>query len=361
MRKSKQPGSELEATQHDSSDPFTAAPTTVSERGYSSETRSNRPMRLANDTQRPTGPTAHESGNFCFFTEMEGSFLDPETPRNHPRFSPPLEFYETDDVLSSSDEEFHAFDDGNARHDPRIHKQQVHQMKTRNTKLYRTAYCSEMSPIQGPNSRRIHAADAEISPGHSDSVHRASCSAGHSNLPGFSHCQVYLPSQVNSRGRPRYQSSHHSSNQTNCGGVLQGHQVNSTNTRDFHSLHQAQDKDGNYTSLETIRRLSVDLQKRLEREETSLPERRNVIRDRAVTSLPPIQQLIRNTANRSRQSHPPAEQRNHQVLHAHQCGRQEACEEMKSESCRRRRVGVCKETDSCQEDRTFVRVLKKRF
>lgn len=364
MRKSNQPNSEFKDTQHDSCDPF-SEPTAASEQKYSRkshETRGNRPIRFANDTQRPTGLTAHESGISYSFTEMEDNFLHPERRRNHVRFSPPVEFYESDVGSSSSDEEFRAFEYCSARPD-QLHKRQVHRKKTRNAKLYRTT-CAEMSPTQGLNTPRTDATETEISPGHSNSLHQASCSANHANLPEFSHCQAYLPNQVNSRGRQSYQSSHHSSNRTSCQEVLH-HQANSslsTNTRDVHSLHQVQDKHEKQTRHQTIRSSSVHLQQQMQREETGLPERRDAGSNRAVTTLPPTQQRIRKTTDRSCQSHPPAEQQNQIILpRARRRGRQEVCEVRNSECCRRRRTGVCRETDSCQEYRTFVRVLGKRF
>ena len=115
---------------------------------------------------------------------------------------------------NTSDEEFHAFDDGNARPDT-TQKQEVHQMKTRNAKLYRTAW-AEISPAQELNAPRRDATETEIFPGHSNSLHQASCSANHAN----SHCHSFLPNQVNSRVRLPNQSSHHSSNRTKCRGVL---------------------------------------------------------------------------------------------------------------------------------------------
>ena len=356
MRKSNQPGSEFKEIQHDSCDPF-SEPTAASEQKYSREsheTRGNRPIRFANDTQRPIGLTALESGISYSFTEMEDNFLHPERRRNHARFSPPVEFYESDVGSSSSDED--------ARPD-QLHKRQVHRKKTRNAKLYRTT-CAEMSPTQGPNTPRRDATEMDISPGHSNSLHQASCSANHANLPEFLHCQAYLPNQVNSRGHPSYQSSHHSSNRTSCREVLH-HQANSSlskNTRDVHSLHQVQDKHEKQTRHQTIRSSPVHLQQQMQREETGLPERRNAGSNRAVTALPPTQQRIRKTADRPHQSHPPAEQQNQIILpRARRRGRQEVCEVRNCECCRRRRTGVCKETDTYQEYRTFVRVLGKRF
>lgn len=361
MRKSNQPGSEFKETQHDSSDAC-SEPTAASEQKYSretDETRRNRPMHFANDTQRPTGLTAHESGISYSFTEMEENFIHPETPRYHPRFSPPVEFYESDPVSSSSDEEFHDFDYCNTRPDP-FHKRQVYRMKTRNTKLYRTV-CAEVSPTQGPYTPRRDPTETEICPGHSNSLHQASSSANHANLPEFSHCQAYLPNQVDSRGRPSFQSSHHSCNRTNRQEVLH-HQANSSpsaNTRDVLSLHQ--DKNEKKTSHQTIRS-SVHLQQQMQREETGLPERKNASSNRAVTTLPPTQQRIRKTADRSRQSHPPSEQRNQIILpHARRRSREEVCEVRNVDGCRRTRAGVCKETDTSQEYRTFARVLEKRF
>ena len=89
MRKSNQPGSEFKEIQHDSCDPF-SEPTAASEQKYSREsheTRGNRPIRFANDTQRPIGLTALESGISYSFTEMEDNFLHPERRRNHARFT----------------------------------------------------------------------------------------------------------------------------------------------------------------------------------------------------------------------------------------------------------------------------------
>ena len=220
-------------------------------------------------------------------------------------------------------------------------------MNTTNVKLYRTAYV-ETSPTQGTNEPRRDATEAENSGGHS--VYQAACSANQANFPRFSHCQAYLPNQVNSRGHPRYQSSHHSFSSSP-----------STNTRDVHSLNQVQDKKGKQTSHQTIRS-SVYLQQKMQREETGSPKRRIASSNKSVTTLPPIQQPTRHTTDHSRQSHAPAEQRN-QVLpvYARRCGRQEVSEVRNSESCRSRRIGVCKETDTSGENRTFVRMLEKRF
>ena len=119
MWKSNQPGSELDETQHDSSNSFTAL-TAVSEHENSTETldtRSNWPTRFVNDTQHPT---AHESAISYSFTEKEENFRYPEKskPRNLLQFSPPAEVYERDTGVSSLDEEFYVFDDGNARPSP---------------------------------------------------------------------------------------------------------------------------------------------------------------------------------------------------------------------------------------------------
>ena len=364
MRKSNQPNSEFKET-HDSCDPF-SEPTAASEQKYSresDETRRNWPMRFANDTQRPTRLIAgHESGISSSFTEMEDNFLHSERRGNHARFSPPVEFCESDVGSSSSDEEFRAFDYCHARPN-QFYKRQVQRKKTRNAKLYRTT-CLEMSPTQGRNTPRTDATETEISPSHFKSLHQASFSANHANLPECSHCQAYLPNQVNSRGRPNYQSSHHSSNRTNCQEVLH-HQANSslsTNTRDVYSIHQVRDKHEKQTRHQTIRSASVHLQQQMQREESGSPERRNTHSNRAVTTLPPIQQHIRKTTDRSRQSHPPAEQQNQIISpQARRRGRQEVCDVRNSGCCRRRRTGVCKETDTSQEYRTFVRVLEKRF
>ena len=93
-----------------------------------------------------------------------------------------------------------------------------------------------------------------------------------------------------------------------------------------------------------------------EKKRAASQERRNAASNRAVTTLPPMQQRV-NTADGSRQSHPPVEQRKQVFLYARRCGRQEVCEVRNSEWCRRTRVGVCKqckETDTCRENRTFV-------
>lgn len=348
MWKSNQPGSEFDETQHDTSDPFPAQ-TAANERECGKETdeTSNRPMRY--NAHRPT---AHE-------LEMEDKVVYPEKPSDHQQFSPPAEFYESDAVVSSSDEEFCAFDDGSSRPDL-FQKQQAHRMKTRNVKLHRTA-CAEMSPTQGTNVPRRDAKNTENSPDYS--LHRASSSANHANFPGFSHRQPYLPNQVNSRGRPRYQSSHHSYNRTNCRGVLHHQACSSPSTQNLRRPLPApvQDKNGGKQTSHQNIRSSAYLQQQMRREEATSPERKNAGSNRAVTTLPPIQQGTRITAERSRQSQASAVQRNQVLLYARRCGRQEVCEARNSECSRRRRTGVCKETDTCRKNRTFVRVLEKRF
>lgn len=338
MWKPNQPGSEFDETQHDTNDPFTAQ-TTANER--------DRPMCYSAHR-----PTVHE-------LEMEDKVVYPEKPRNHPQFSPPAEFYESDAVVSSSDEEFYAFDDGSSRPDL-FQKQQAHRMKTRNVKLHRTA-CAEMSPTQGTNVPRRDATDTENSPDYS--LHRASCSANHANFPGFSHRQPYLPNQVNSRGRPRYQSSHHSFNRTNCRGVLHHQARTSPSTQNSRRPLPApvQDRNGGKQTSHQNIRSSAYLQQQMQREEATSTERRNVDSNRAVTMLPPIQRRTRITEERSRQSQASPLQRNQVLLYARRCGRQEVCEARNSECSKRRRTGVCKETDNCRENRTFVRVLQKRF
>ena len=282
MWKSNQPGSEFDETQHDTCDPFTAQ-TAANER----ECSSNWPMCYSAHR-----PTVHE-------LEMEDKVVYPENPRNHPPFSPPAEFYESDAVVSSSDKEFYAFDDGSSRPDL-FQKQQAQRMKTRNVKLHRTA-CAEMSPTQGTNVPRRDATDKENSPDYS--LHRASCSANRANFPGFSHRQPYLPNQVNSRGRPRYQSSQHSSNRTNCRGVLHHQARTSPNTQNSRRPLPApvQDRNGGKQTSHQNIRSSVYLQQQMQREEATSTERRNADSNRDVTTLPPIQQRTRITEERSRQ------------------------------------------------------------
>lgn len=78
------------------------------------------------------------------------------------------------------------------------------------------------------------------------------------------------------------------------------------------------------------------------------------------TRLPPIQQHTRVMAADPRQLNRFKEEDRHQpLLFSRRYGRQEVCEERNQRG--RRRIGICQQTDSTQEQRTFVRILGKRF
>ena len=207
-----------------------------------------------------------------------------------------------DAVESSTDEEFYAFGDGGARADPSPN-QQVIRVKARNTELYRTA-CNKTSHSQR-DKERTRMWQEEMAEEGKDSQ---DCSQTSSFLPanprGCSHHQgdhSDLPNQIN----PRRQPATYLPKQASPPRFPQNEESRSPNTntrRVAYSRYQVQD--------------------------------------------------------RIRQLHGTEEQRSQPLAPARRYGRREVCKERNSEH---RRIGVCNQTDTTQEQRTFVRVLGKRF
>ena len=180
-----------------------------------------------------------------------------------------------------------------------------------------------------------------------------------------SHCQGgYLPSQANSRWCSHYKRSC-SPSQARLQGYsrYQASCSPNTNTRGVCSPHQFQDRNEKWTSRQAIRSSVYRQQNMLnmQLEETGQAKRRNECSKGAVATLPPIHQR-RTTAARPHQLHRPREEHPSQLVAlGRRCGRQEVSKERNSEYYKNRRVGICKETDTTQGHRTFVRVLGKRF
>ncbi len=344
--------SELEETPRASSEP-SSAPPVVNERKHTMETlQTERDWPLCS-TQTRRSTKTHESRISYSLSKEEGDFRFPEK-RNGLQFpivETTTEFYESEAVESSSDEEFYAFDDGDARPGP-LHNQHLYRMKPRNAELCRTA-CDKMSPPQR-DEERIRMRREEMAQERKQSRDRSHYQESHS------------PNQGNPRDRSHYHmyQASHSSNQANPRGYSRAnYQVSyspNANTRGACSPHRVQDRNEKRTSRTQTIRSSVYLQQNIQLEETGLPKRRNECSNRAVKTLPPIQQR-RTKAASPRQLHGPKEHRSQPSSPARRCGRQEVCEERSSEYCWNRRVGVCKQTDTTQGQRTFVRVLGKRF
>ena len=338
MWKLNQPGSELEETPRTSSNPFTAL-TAASERENSTETldtRRSRPLRL---TQIRPSFTAKESWISYSSAEKKANLRCPE--KNDPRFSAvetPTESYKSDAVKSSSDKEFYSSDDGSTRPGP-FQKRQIYRMKVTDAEPYPTA-SDTVSPLPKDEKKmRGEEIDQKRQNTRGRSIYQSSYPFNQANPRNFSQYQSsYSPKQARS----------YSTN---------------TNIRRAYSLQKVQDRNETCTSRQTISS-SINPQKNTQREEMGWPKRRNACRNRAVTTLPPIQQRNSNTPVHSRQlrqTHASAEQRSEVLPYVRRCGRQEVREVRNSEYHMSRRNGVCKETDTTQEQRTFVRVLGKRF
>ena len=235
------------------------------------ERNRDQPLHSA-QTQRST--KTYKSPFSSSFPEEEANFRSPEN-RNNQQFAlveTPTEFYESEAVESSSDEEFYAFDGGDACAAGPLQNQQVYRMKARNAELYRTA-CNKMSHPQR-DEEKTRMRREEMAQEGKDSRDR-------------SQARSFL--QANPRGFSQYEESHSPN----------------TNTRVAYSRYQVQD--------------------------------------------------------RTRQILGTEEQQSQLLAPACRYGRQEVCEERNSECCKKRRIGVCKQTDTTQDQRTFVRVLGKRF
>ena len=325
----------------------------------------NRPLR---STQTRRSTTTYEWQISCSFTEeVAASFRLPQPRRRDLRFTPVEtlnEFYEHEAVKNSSDEEFYDFDDGDPR-TGRLQNQQVFLRKARNGEPYRTP-CDKMSPPQRDEERirRKGVAQKEkYSPNHSQC--QGKYSQNQVNFRDGSNCEAsYLPDQANSRVCSHYKTSC-SPNQAKLRGYsrYQASCSPMTNTRGSCLPHRVQHRNEG-ASRQTIRS-SVYLQQNMlnmQLEETGPAKRRNELSDRAVTTLPPIQQRRAMAARPHQFSHGRHEEQPSQLLApGRRCGRQEASEERNSYYCKNRRIGICKETDKTQEHRTFVRVLGKRF
>lgn len=332
MWKSNQPGSELEDT---SSDPFTA-PTADSGRENTAETpdaRSSRPLRLT-----PVRPsvTAKES-RISFSPAEKKSILRYPKKTDDQCFSPvetPTESCKSDAVESSSDKEFYSFDDDSTQPGS-FQKRQIYRMKAQDAEPYPAA-----SDTMRPQPR-----DEKTMCGEEIDQKRKT-------PRGRSNQSSYQLNQANPRNLLQYQSNY--SPKQSCSYSP------STNIQRANLLHQVQGSNETCPSSQTISSF-LNLQKNTQREEAGPLRRRNACIDTAVTTLPPIQQRTRNTPDRLRQSRVPAEQHSDVLSRVRRYGRQEVCEGGNAENRMSRRQGVCKETDSTQEQRTFVRVLGKRF
>ena len=208
-----------------------------------------------------------------------------------------------DAVESSTDEEFYAFGDGSARAGP-LHNQQVYRKKARDTELYRTA-CNKMNHPQRDEERTRMWREEMAQEGEDSRDPSQTRSFLQPNPRGCLYQQAghyLLPNQINPRRQPTYLPK-----QASPRGFSQYEESHlpNTNTRVAYSRHQVQD--------------------------------------------------------RIRQIRGPEEQRSQLLAPARRYGRQEVCEERNSERCKKRRIGVCKQTDTTQDQRTFVRVLGKRF
>ena len=323
-----QPVSELEETPHAVRSPC-ITPIAVDEHAVETLESGRDPSFRSMRTRRST--KTYERLISSSKTEEEEDFGFTEK-RNDLKFSPvetPTEFYEREAVESSLDEVFYDFDDGVARTDL-LQNRQVCRMKARNAELRRTAYhemCLTQIDVEKIRRKGI--------------VQRGIYSANQS------HCHaIYLHNQVNPR-----QFSH-----------CQASRSPNTNTRGAYLPQQVQARNEKRTSRQTIRSPIYLQQNMLNKqlEETDQAKRKNECSNRSVTTLPPIQR--RAMVTRPHQSsHRTEEQPSQLLAPGRRCGQQKVCEDRRSEYCKNRRIGVCKETDTTQEHRTFFRVLQKRF
>ena len=335
MWKSNQRGSEIEETPHTSSDPCTAA-SAASERDNTTETIDTRRRRPLCLMPIPPCVTAKE-WRISYFSTKKKSNLRHSEKRDDQRFSPvelPTESFKIDAVKSSSDEEFYSFDDDSTQPGA-FQKRQIYRMRTTDAEPY-PAKSHTMSPL----------------PRDEKNMYGEEIYQKRKNSPGRSNQSSYQFTQANPRDHSQHQSSY-SPKQA-------GSYSPNSNIQRVNSLHQVQGSDETCSSRQTIMP-SLNLQKNTQWEGTGPSIRQNACSDTAVTTLPPIQQRTRKTPDRLRQTRVSVQQRSHVLSHVRRYGRQEVCEGKSAENRMSGRKGVCEETDGTQEQRTFLRVLGKRF
>ena len=290
-------------------------------------------MRL---TPIPPCVTAKESRISHLSAEKKTNLRHSEKTDDQ-RFSPVetlTESFKSDAAKRSSDKEFYSFDDDSTQ-PGQFQKRQIYGMGTTDAEPY-TAESHTMSSV----------------PRDEQNMYGEDIYQKRRNSPGRScqsSCQL---TQANTRHHSQYQSSY-SPKQA-------GTYSPSIDIQRENSLHQVQCSDGTCPCRQTIIS-SLNLQKTTEWKGTAPSIRQNACSDTAVTTLPPIQQRTRKTPDRLWQSRVQPEPRSHVLSHFRRYGRQEVCEGKNAENHMIRRKGVCKETDGTQEQRTFLRVLGKRF
>lgn len=314
MWKSNQPGSELDRTLNTSTDPF-AALTAVREPENTTESLDTRRSRPLNVTQVRPCVTAKESGISYSSAEKNSNLRYPETTGDQ-SFSPvetPTESHKSDAVKSSSE----AFQ-----------KRNIYTIKGTDAEPYPAAF-DTISPL--PRDEKKY--------------YKKRLTEKEKNVLGLSRQSSHPVNEAIPRHLSQHQSSHSHNN----------------NMQRANLLHHVQDTNETCPSREIISS-SLKLQKNTQRQETTPPKRRNAYSNRVVTTLPPIQHRTRNTPVHSRHSQTLAEQRSEVLPYFRRYGRQEVGEVRNAEyRPTSRRHGVCKETDITQAQRTFVRVLGKRF
>ncbi|KAL9987716.1 hypothetical protein ACROYT_G002066 [Oculina patagonica] len=144
--------SEHDETPSASSEP-SSTPPVVNERKHTMETLQTGRERPLRSTKTRRSTKTHESRISYSLAEKEWNFpfCEKRNGLQFPIAETATEFYESEAVESSSDEEFYAFDDGDARPGP-LQNQHLYRMKARNAELYRTA-CDKMSPPQRDEER----------------------------------------------------------------------------------------------------------------------------------------------------------------------------------------------------------------
>ena len=335
MWKSNQPSSEIDETPHTSSNPL--ATSAASKRENTTETTDTRRRRPLCLTPTPPCVTAKESRISYLSAEKKSNLCHPEKTDDQ-RFSPvetPTESFKSDAVKSSSDKEFYSFDDDSTQ-PGQFQKRQIYRMRATDAEPY-PAESHTMSSLPRDEKNT-----------YGKEIYRK-----RKNSPGSSNQSSYHLTQANPLNHSQFQSSYSLKPET-------GSHSPNTDTQRVNLLHQVQGSDKTYRSRQT-NISSLNLQKNTQWEGTGPSVRRNTCSGTAVTTLPPIHQRTRKAPNRLRQSRVPVEQRSDVLLRVRRYGRQEVCEGENADNRMSRRHGVCKETDGTQEQRTFLRVLGKRF
>ena len=313
--------------------------------------------------------TAERSGKYC------------------PDDDPPVEFYEDEDMESSSEEEDFAFDASCDAQESPLPKFVTYR-KTANVQaaeLYRSD-CNEMIPPKRDDRRMYRTVISDQGPDRQRFLSYQSRGSGryHSQVPAGP--KSGSPQQANTqrlslphKAQLRCSYSHQPTEGRNSSRPLahrssRGYSQQPTGVQDWscrqlqprsrsHPHHQVQYRHDKRDHSQATK-MYILMQKSTEVNEMRSTPHGKECNNRRESTPPPVQQTF-SRPRVAMVSHPSDlntdQDREHQPLRVpvHRTSREEIYKERNK--YRRRRIGVCRETDETKEHRMFVRVLSKRF